>query len=189
MKATNTPTSKALRILDNIMEGNSEWFAKDEHHSASLEYARVGGDYEIITAKFYGTGVTVRKLNFVDIDDALGYLASNHYYNVAGFRNPNEEPQPEPEQTTEPASPYAELVGKKLHTYDSWNGSSCTITIEYSEPESGGRRFIGANSYGGQSGIYVPDDMLASLIETGKAEATQEIDHCTVRKTWTLTLQ
>ena len=84
MKAINNPTSKALAILDNIMEGHIEWFAKDEHHSASLEYSRVGGDYEIISAKFYGTGAKVRKLNFTDIEDALGYLAHNHFYNVAG---------------------------------------------------------------------------------------------------------
>ena len=84
MKTINTPATKALRILDNIMEGDTEWFAKDEHHSASLEYSRVGGDFEIITAKFYGTGAKVRKLNFTDIDEALGYLAHNHYYNVTG---------------------------------------------------------------------------------------------------------
>ena len=90
MKAKNTTTNKALRILENIMEGYPEWFAKDGHHSASLEYTVTVDDYEIITAKFYETGTTVRKLNFVDIDDALSYLASNHYYNVAGFRNSNE---------------------------------------------------------------------------------------------------
>lgn len=184
MKATNTSTSKALRILDNIMEGYPEWFAKDEHHSASLEYSRVGGDYEIITAKFYGTGAKVRKLNFTDIDDAIGYLGHNHYYNVAG--NPTEEEPAEEPATTEPASPFADLIGRKLHTYDSWYGSSCTITIEDSEPETNGRRFTGTNSYGGKSGIYVPDDLLPKLIETGEAEMKQEIDHCTVRTTWTL---
>lgn len=133
MKAINNPTSKALRILDNIMKGYAEWFAKDEHHSASLEYSRVGGDYEIITAKFYGTGAKVRKLNFTDIDDALGYLAHNHYYNVAAYPT-DEEPAEEP-ATTEPASPFADLIGRKLHTYDSWNGSSCCITIEEAEQE------------------------------------------------------
>lgn len=173
-------TNKALRILDNIMEGCPEWFAKDEHHSASLEYSRVGGDYEIFTAKFYGAGATVRKLNFFDIDDALGYLTSNRYYNVAS--NPAEEP----ELATEPESAYAGLVGAKLHTYDSWNGSSCTITIEDSEPQTNGRRFTGTNSYGGKSEIYVPDNLLPKLIETGEAEMKQEIDHCTVRTTWTL---
>ena len=150
MKEINTPTSKVLRILDNIMEGDTEWFAKDEHHSASLEYSRIGGDYEIITAKFYGTGVKVRKLNFTDIDEALGYL------------------------------------GRKLYTYDSWNGSSCNITIEGAEQESNSVRFTGTNSYGGKSGIYVDNELLPTLIKTGKAERSREIDHCDVKTVWSL---
>lgn len=180
MKATNITASKTLRILNNIIEGYTEWFAKDEHHSASLEYSRVGGDHKIFTAKFYGNGATVRKLNFFDIDDTLGYLTSNHYYNVAS--NPAEESEP----ATEPKSEYTGLVGAKLHTYDSWDGSSCTITIEDSEPEPNGRRFTGSNSYGGKSGIYVPDDLLPKLIETGEAEMKQEIDHCAVITKWTI---
>lgn len=183
MKATNITASKTLRILNNIIEGYTEWFAKDEHHSASLEYSRIGGDYEIFTAKFYGTGASVRKLNFVDIDDAIGYLDSNRYYNVAS--NPAEESEP----ATEPESAYAGLVGAKLHTYDSWDGSSCAITIEDSEPETNGRRFTGTNSYGGKSRIYVPDDLLPKLIETGEAEMRQEIDHCTVITKWMLMLK
>lgn len=184
MKAINTPTSKALRILDNIMEGYPEWFAKDEHHSASLEYSRVGGDYEIITAKFYGTGAKVRKLNFTDIDDALGYLASNHYYNVAG--NPTEEQPTEETQAAEQASPFADLIGRKLLTYDSWNGSSCNITIEEAVQEADSVHFTGTNSYGGKSGIYVDNELLPTLIKTGRAERHQEIDHCDVRKSWKL---
>lgn len=167
MKAINNPTSKALAILDNIMEGYTEWFAKDEHHSASLEYSRVGGDYEIITAKFYGTGAKVRKLNFTDIDDALGYLSHNHYYNVAG--NPTEEEPAEELATAEPASPFADLIGRKLHTYDSWNGSSCSITIEEAEQE-----------------IYVDNELLPTLIKTGHAEESHEIDHCDVKRSWSL---
>ena len=180
MKAINNPTSKALAILDNIMEGYTEWFAKDEHHSASLEYSRVGGDYEIITAKFYETGAKVRKLHFTDIDDALGYLAHNHYYNVAG--NPTKE---EP-ATTEPASPFADLIGRKLHTYDSWNGNSYYITIEGAEQETNAVRFIGTNSYGGKSGIYVDNELLPTLMKTGHAEETDEIDHCDVKRSWSL---
>lgn len=184
MKAINNPTSKALAILDNIMEGYTEWFAKDEHHSASLEYSRVGGDYEIITAKFYGTGATVRKLNFTDIDDALGYLAHNHYYNVAG--NPTEEEPAEEPATAEPASPFAELIGRKLHTYDSWNGSSCCITIEEAEQETNAVRFIGTNSCRGKSEIYVDNELLPTLIKTGHAEESHEIDHCDVKRSWSL---
>lgn len=184
MKAINTPTSKVLRILDNIMEGDTEWFAKDEHHSASLEYSRIGGDYEIITAKFYGTGVKVRKLNFTDIDETLGYLGHNHYYNVAG--NPTEEEPAEEPATTEPASPFADLIGRKLYTYDSWNGSSCNITIEGAEQESNSVRFTGTNSYGGKSGIYVDNELLPTLLKTGKAERSREIDHCDVKTSWSL---
>lgn len=184
MKAINTTTSKALRILDNIMEGDTEWFAKDEHHSASLEYNRVGGDFEIITAKFYGTGAKARKLNFTDIDEALGYLAHNHYYNVAG--NPTEEESAEEPVTTEPASPFADLIGRKLHTYDSWAGSSCNITIEEAEQETNAVRFIGTNSYGGKSGIYVDNELLPTLIKTGHAEESHEIDHCNVKRSWNL---
>ena len=168
------------------MEGYSEWFAKDEHHSASLEYTRVGGDYEIITAKFYGTGATVRKLNFVDIDDALGYLASNHYYNVAGFKNPNEDKKPELESTDEPASPFDELIGRKLYSYDSWNGSSCNITIEEAKQDTDSVHFVGTNSYGGKSGIYVDNELLPTLIKTGEAERSREIDHCNVTTRWKL---
>lgn len=183
MNTTKTTASKALRILDNIMEGYTECFAKDEHHSASLEYTRTGGDYEIITAKFYGTGATVRKLNFVDIDDALGYLTSNHYYNVAS--NPAEK-QLDEEPTTEPASPFAELIGKKLHTYDSWNGSSCNITIETAEQTTDSVHFTGTNSYGGKSGIFVDNDLVQTLIQTGYAERHREIDHCSVKTSWKL---
>lgn len=183
MKAINTPTSKALRILDNIMEGYTEWFAKDEHHSASLEYSRVGGDNEIFTAKFYGTGAHVRKLNFVDIDDALGYLANNHYYNVAS--NPTEERAAEM-SSAKPASPFDELIGRKLYSYDSWNGSSCNITIEEAKQETDSVHFVGTNSYGGKSGIYVDNELLPILIKTGKAERSREIDHCNVTTRWKL---
>lgn len=184
MKAINTPTSKALRILDNIMEGDTEWFAKDEHHSASLEYSRVGGDFEIITAKFYGTGVKVRKLNFTDIDDALGYLAHNHYYNVAG--NPTDEEPAEEPATAEPASPFADLIGRKLHRYDSWYGSSCDITIEEAKQERDSVYFTGTDSYGGKSGIYVDNELLPTLIKTGSTERSQEVDHCDVKVRWSL---
>lgn len=184
MKAINTSTSKALRILDNIMEGDTEWFAKDEHHSASLEYSRVGGDYEIITAKFYGTGAKVRKLNFTDIEDALGYLGHNHYYNVA--RNPTEEEPAEESATAEPASPFADLIGRKLHTYNSWDGITHTITIEAAEQLKDSVRFTGKGDWERQTEIYVDNKHLPTLIKTGKAERHQEIDHCDVKTSWSL---
>lgn len=184
MEAINNPTSKALRILDNIMEGDTEWFAKDEHHCASLEYSRVGGDYEIFTAKFYGTGATVRKLNFTDIDDALGYLAHNHFYNVAG--NPTEEVPVEEPATVEPASPFAELIGRKLREFDSWYGITHTITIEAAQQLKDSVRFTGKGDWERQAEIYVDNELIPTLIETGKAERHQEIDHCDVKTNWSL---
>ncbi len=79
-----------------------------------------------------------------------------------------------------------QLYGKKLYSYDSWNGSSCTITIEKIESESQGLRFIGTNSYDGQSGIFVPEHLIKELIETGSARKTNEIDHCNVETRWSL---
>lgn len=184
MKAINTPATKTLRILDNIMEGNPEWFAKDEHHSASLEFARVGGEYEIITAKFYGNSAHVRKLNFTDIEDALGYLASNRYYNVAN--KPDEQEQLEVTSRKGDPSPIAEFIGKKLLFYESWNGSFCNITIEQVEQHDDSVIFTGANSYGEKSKIYINDYLIQELLEIGYAESHQEIDHCDVVNRWNI---
>lgn len=184
MKALNTPTSKALIILDNIMKGHTEWFAKDGHHSASLEDSKDGGDFEIYTAKFYETGAKVRKLYFTDIDDALGYLAHNHYYNVAN--NPTEEEPAEAPAAAEPDSPFADLIGRKLNTYDTWCGNGFNITIEGFEQESDGVNFTGTNRYGEKSKIYVNNELLPTLIKTGHAESSHEIDHCNVKRSWNL---
>lgn len=77
-------------------------------------------------------------------------------------------------------------VGRKLHTYDTWNGDSMTITVEEVKEETDGVRFIGTNSCGSKSGIYVGKDYVKPLIRTGEAEKHNEVDHCDVRTTWSL---
>lgn len=73
-----------------------------------------------------------------------------------------------------------------MHTYDSWNGSSMTITVESAEQLSDSVLFTGTNAWGGKSGIYVNNDCIASLILIGEAEHHDEIERCDVRKNWTL---
>lgn len=77
-------------------------------------------------------------------------------------------------------------VGRELHTYDTWNGDSMTITVEEVKEETDGVRFIGTNSWGGKSGIYVDKEFLKTLIKNGEAVKHNEIDHCDVRTTWSL---
>lgn len=77
-------------------------------------------------------------------------------------------------------------VGRKLQTYDTWNGDSMTITVEEVKEETDGVRFIGTNSWGGKSGIYVGKDYVKTLVKTGEAEKHNEVDHCDVRTTWSL---
>lgn len=77
-------------------------------------------------------------------------------------------------------------AGRKLHTYDTWNGDSMTITVEEVKEETDGVRFIGTNSWGGKSDIYVGKDYVKTLVKTGEAEKHNEVDHCDVRTTWSL---
>ena len=80
----------------------------------------------------------------------------------------------------------AATTGRKMHTHDSWNGSSMTITVETAEQLSNQVVFTGTNAWGGKSGIYVDNECVAPLILTGNAERVSEIECCTVRKKWTL---
>lgn len=80
----------------------------------------------------------------------------------------------------------AKTVGRKLHTYDTWNGSSMTITVENAEMQSNSVLFAGTNSWGGKSGIYVDKEFVKPLIKTGEAVKHNEVDHCDVRTTWSL---
>nr|DAL02862.1 MAG TPA: hypothetical protein [Caudoviricetes sp.] len=84
------------------------------------------------------------------------------------------------------ASIIAATAGRKMFTYDSWDGSSMTITVESAEQISDSVLFTGSNSWGGKSGIYVNNDCVAQLILTGEAEHHNEVDHCDVRTKFTL---
>ena len=77
-------------------------------------------------------------------------------------------------------------VGRRLSTYDTWNGSSMSIHIENAELASESVLFTGTNSWGGKSGIYVDKEFLKTLIKNGEAVKHNEIDHCDVRTTWSL---
>lgn len=83
-------------------------------------------------------------------------------------------------------NPLQATIGKKLHNYDSWNGSSMTITIETYEVEPSGVRFIGSNAWGNKSGIFVADDEMNELLTTGHAEQERELEGCTTKETWDL---
>ena len=80
----------------------------------------------------------------------------------------------------------AKTAGRKLHTYDTWNGSSMTITVENAEMQANSVLFTGTNSWGGKSGIYVDKEFVKPLIKTGEAVKHNEVDHCDVRTTWSL---
>ena len=80
----------------------------------------------------------------------------------------------------------AKTSGRKLHTYDTWNGSSMTITVESAEKHTDSVLFTGTNPWGGKSGIYVDNEFVKTLIKTGEAVKHNEVDHCDVRTTWSL---
>ena len=47
-------------------------------------------------------------------------------------------------------------------------------------------RFTGKGDWERQTKIYVDNELIPTLIETGKAERHQEIDHCDVKTSWSL---
>lgn len=78
------------------------------------------------------------------------------------------------------ASITAATAGRKLHTYDSWYGSSESITIEDVEQFTNSVKFTGTNAWGGKSEIYVYNDCIASLLLTGEAQHHNEIERCDI---------
>ena len=76
--------------------------------------------------------------------------------------------------------------GKKLHTYDSWNGSSMTIVVEKAELLSNSVLFSGTNYWGGKSGIYVDFEYLEELLSNGSASKHNQIERCDVVTNWTI---
>ena len=78
------------------------------------------------------------------------------------------------------------VVGRSLFTYDSWNGSSMTITVEGVEILDKSIHFTGPNCWGNRSGIYVDKDSLEELIATGEATKYNTIERCNVQINWKL---
>lgn len=74
--------------------------------------------------------------------------------------------------------------GKKLHTYDSWNGSSMTIVVEKAELLNNSVLFSGKNNWGGESGIYVDFEYLEELLDNGSASKHNQIERCDVVTNW-----
>lgn len=74
--------------------------------------------------------------------------------------------------------------GKKLYTYDSWNGSSMTIVVEKVELLSNSALFTGKNNWGGMSGIYVELEYLQELLDKGSAAKHNTIERCDVVTSW-----
>lgn len=76
--------------------------------------------------------------------------------------------------------------GKKLHTYDSWGGSSMTIVVEDIELLSNSVLFSGTNYWGGESSIYVDFKYLDELLNRGSASKHNTIERCDVVTSWTI---
>lgn len=76
--------------------------------------------------------------------------------------------------------------GRKLHTYDSWNGSSTTIVVEDVELLNNSALFSGTNYWGGKSGIYVNFEYLDELLDKGSATKHNTIERCDVVTKWNM---
>lgn len=74
--------------------------------------------------------------------------------------------------------------GKKLHTYDSWNGSSTGIIVDKVELLSDSAFFSGTNHWGGESGIYVDLRYLEELLDKGRSSKHNQIERCDVVTSW-----
>lgn len=76
--------------------------------------------------------------------------------------------------------------GRKLHIYDSWNGSSMTIVIEDVKLLNDSALFSGTNYWGGKSGIYVNFEYLDELLDKGSATKHNTIERCDVVTKWNI---
>lgn len=76
--------------------------------------------------------------------------------------------------------------GKKMHTYDSWNGNSMSIIIESVEIFTDSILFSGKNNWGGKSGIYVNMEHLDELLSNGSVTKHNTIERCDVVTSWTI---
>ena len=80
----------------------------------------------------------------------------------------------------------AATIGRGLHTCNSWNCLTMSITVEAVECLPDSYSFTGTNAWCGKSVIFVDNEYIADLIATGEAEHHQEIDHCDVCTKWVL---
>ena len=78
----------------------------------------------------------------------------------------------------------ARTLGRKLHSYETWNGSATTIVVEHVEKLYDGVSFSGTNCWGGKSEIYVDMDFVKPLVRNGEAVKHNEIERCDVRTEW-----
>jgi len=87
-----------------------------------------------------------------------------------------------------PATNIIAIFGKVLNSYDSWNGDHKTITISKIEfiAESNEFKFSGIGYWGNEQNIYVPKEKVEVLLETGRASSDTTIDHCSIRKEWSM---
>lgn len=76
--------------------------------------------------------------------------------------------------------------GKKMYTYDSWNGNSMSIIIESVEIFTDSILFSGKNNWGGKSGIYVNMEHLDELLSNGSATKHNTIERCDIVTSWTI---
>lgn len=78
------------------------------------------------------------------------------------------------------------VVGRSLFSYNSWNGSSMTITVDGVEILDNSILFTGPNGWGNRSGIYVDKECLEELIATGEATKHDTIERCDIQTNWKL---
>lgn len=79
-----------------------------------------------------------------------------------------------------------QIKGKKLRFSDSWNGHLCTIIVKDFHIGDRETMFIGQNQCGKEDRIYILNKLIDVLIGDGEAKETQEIEYCTVVKTYKL---
>lgn len=83
---------------------------------------------------------------------------------------------------------FANIFNKKVSVYDEWNGSNTQVTVKTIGITEDGKEifFSGISYWGNPIKVYIPAELVDTLIETGKATTSQEIDHCTIGKTWAI---
>lgn len=82
----------------------------------------------------------------------------------------------------------SEIFNKKVSVYDEWNGSNTQVTVSSMGITEDGKEiyFSGKSYWGNMEKVYIPIELADTLVETGKATNSYEIDHCTIGKTWAI---